>query len=461
MADEQVTLKWSWGRSAAPVMQQTQLGYLAIDITPPTAMSVAVQNKTPLNLALVLDHSGSMDEDNKLEQLKEAVKQVIDLLEAGDSATVVVFSDNARVIVPATPVTDEGKTQMKKAVDGIRVAGGTTMSRGMLLGLDELKKVRTANPAGNYLHRMILLTDGQTWGDEPGGDEPVCKDVARQAGEVGISIIALGLGTDWNESLLDAIADNSKGQSDFINKPDEIAKYFERTVQEMKEAVVQNATLTMRLGGGVEARTVYQMTPMIRKLKLDTMQTENVIIVQLGELSAGKAQTVLSELLLPARPAGTFRVAQLQFTYEVPAAGGGSRELQSDVTLTYEEAPAEAPREALNPRVMNLVEKATAFKLQTTALSEAEVGNIAGATSKLRAAATRLLNLGEVDLANQAEAEASNLEAQGKMSAAGTKKLTFATRKLAQTELPDASQGESVAAENARGSGASGPASAE
>jgi Ca-activated chloride channel family protein len=79
---------------------------------------------------------------------------------------------------------------------------------------------------------------------------------------------------------------------------------------------------------------------------------------------------------------------------------------------------------------MNLVEKVTAHKLQTRALTEADAGNIAAATRKLRAAATRLLDLGEEELARSALSEAQNLEQQGQMSAAGTRKLRYETRKL-------------------------------
>jgi Ca-activated chloride channel homolog len=102
-----------------------------------------------------------------------------------------------------------------------------------------------------------------------------------------------------------------------------------------------------------------------------------------------------------------------------------------EILLTF----AAGARPQPNPRVMNLVEKATAFKLQTRALQEAEIGSTVAATRTLRSAATRLLNLGETDLANAAENEAQQLEQRGKMSAAGTKKLTFATRKLALDDV--------------------------
>jgi Ca-activated chloride channel family protein len=81
---------------------------------------------------------------------------------------------------------------------------------------------------------------------------------------------------------------------------------------------------------------------------------------------------------------------------------------------------------------MNIVEKVSAFKLQTRALEDAARGDVAGATQKLKAAATRLINMGESDLAQAALNEAANLEQRGQMSAAGTKRLRYDTRRLTQ-----------------------------
>jgi Ca-activated chloride channel family protein len=86
----------------------------------------------------------------------------------------------------------------------------------------------------------------------------------------------------------------------------------------------------------------------------------------------------------------------------------------------------------VNAEVMNLVEKISAFKLQTRALTEAEAGNIAAATQKLQSAATVLLNLGEDDLAAAAEREILSLRKTGALTAMGTKKLEYGTRKLTQ-----------------------------
>jgi Ca-activated chloride channel family protein len=136
------------------------------------------------------------------------------------------------------------------------------------------------------------------------------------------------------------------------------------------------------------------------------------------------------ELLLPPRNAGRYRIAQTEITYDVPTQGITGASVRSDVLISFASDPLEAQR--YDADIMNLVEKVTAFKLQTRALDEAKMGNIAGATQKLRAAATRLLEMGETDLAEAAQQEADNLEKNGQMSASGTKKLHYQTRKLTQ-----------------------------
>jgi len=152
--------------------------------------------------------------------------------------------------------------------------------------------------------------------------------------------------------------------------------------------------------------------------------------VELGELDAQQGKSLLVELVLPPRQAGRFRIAQAQLSYDLPLERTSDVSARSDIVVDYVTDPALV--RAYDPALMNIVEKVTAFKLQTRALEEAQQGNIVGATQKLRAAATRLLELGEHDLAQAATQEADNLEQSGQMSAGGTKKLRYQTRKLTQ-----------------------------
>src|SRR5690606_18460742 len=113
-----------------------------------------------------------------------------------DLVSIIVFDDKVDTLVSNQPVTDLGRLQAQ--VDKIGDRGGTTMSLGMRRGLDELKK----GLRPDRVSRMVLLTDGETY-----GDEEACKNIATECGRAGIGITAFGLGEDWNSALLDAIAE--------------------------------------------------------------------------------------------------------------------------------------------------------------------------------------------------------------------------------------------------------------
>ena len=413
MAGE-VSLQCTLGKPNVPVTQTQQLAYVLIEAKPTGAVANV---QMPLNFSLVLDHSGSMAGE-KLRDLKEAVKLVLDLMQPQDYGSLVIFDDKADVISPSQPVTN--KAHLKSLVDGIRDGGGTEMSKGMKLGLAEVQKA--IDPM--RVSRILLLTDGQTF-----GDEDKCQQLGADAGRLGVPITALGLGDDWNEELLDAIAEASGGVSDWIDVPHKIEQYFQSALQSMQATVVNNAQLILRLVRGVTPRQVWRVIPLISQLSPIALSDRDVQ-VHLGDLEKEQGQSVLVELLLPPRSAGSYRIAQAEVGYDVPAAGVVGEKVRSDILLTFTDDPSLAQQ--YDPRVMNLVEKVTAFKLQTRALDEAKAGNIAGATQKLRAAATRLLEMGEAELAAAAEEEARRLEQGQEMSAAGTKKLRYETRKLTQ-----------------------------
>ncbi|MGC9335945.1 MAG: vWA domain-containing protein [Anaerolineae bacterium] len=401
-----------------PVMGTQQLVYVLVEAVPGADMA---QVQMPLSLSLVLDKSGSM-QGQKIESLRTAAKLVVDRLGPDDTLSIVAFSDRKYLIAESQPVTD--KEALKKKIDRIRDGGGTAISGGMAQGLVELEK--SLSP--HRISRMLLLTDGQTF-----GDEKQCKKLGKQAGDKGIVVHALGLGDDWNEDLLDAIAEASGGLADFIDSPDKIVAFFNQAVQSMQDTVVQNAQMTFRLANGVTPRQVWQVLPMISNLGYRPLSDRDVQ-VSLGEMERGHPRSLLVELLVSPRPAGRYRVAQAEVSYDVPGLGLVGEKVKSDILLDFT-ADATLAKQ-YNPDVMNIVEKVTAFKLQTRALEEAKMGNIAGASQKLRAAATRLLEMGEEELAQSAMEEADNLDKSGQMSAHGTKKLRYETRKLTQRLSP-------------------------
>ncbi len=413
-----LTLTCRLNKASLPVINTQQLVYVLIEAVPGEGMA---QVQMPLNLSLVLDKSGSMS-GKKIQNLREAAKLVVDRLGPADTISIVAFSDRKYLIAESQPVVDQ--LDLKKKIDRIRDGGGTAISGGMGQGLAELDKAL----APDRVSRMLLLTDGQTF-----GDEKQCLKLGKKAGDSGIVVSALGLGDDWNEDLLDDIAEASGGVADFIDSPDKIVSFFEQAVKSMQDTVVQNAKLVLRLASGITPRQVWQVLPMISNLGYQPLSDRDVQVT-LGELEKGQPRSLLVELLVGPRPAGSYRVAQAEISYDVPGLKLIGEKIKTDILLNFSADAAQAKQ--YDAEVMNIVEKVTAFKLQTRALEEAKMGNVAGASQTLRAAATRLLDMGEDELAQSALEEAENLEKGGQMSARGTKKLRYETRKLTQRLNP-------------------------
>jgi Ca-activated chloride channel family protein len=413
--DIQLATKWARTPLAAGT---PQISYLLIDAQPQTQAAATV---APINFCMVLDRSGSMD-GPKMENLKQAVVEVIETLRPDDMVTVTVFDETAEVIVPAQPAAD--KAALNNQVEAMRVQGGTAMSTGLEAGAAELRK-HLAPDRSSYL---LLLTDGQTW-----GDEDRCREIARELGQAGVRITALGLGDEWNERLLDDLAALTGGTSDYIADPQDIGRYFQGAAQAAQQTLVRNGRLLIRLAEGVTPRAVYRVKPMIANLGYKPIGAGEINI-DLGDVQGDTGASILIELMQPARQAGQYRVAQADLTYDVPQEQRLDQRVRADVSL---DVTADASAVAVDPATMNLVERVTAFKLQTRALSEAEAGNTAGATQKLRSAATRLLDLGELELADTMQRAADAVEQGQAPSAADQKELTYKTRRLSLKELTD------------------------
>ena len=412
---DKVTLTWNWGRSPLPVTEAPQVAYLLLEATPVVAPAVAV----PLNFCLVLDRSGSM-QGAKLAGLKTATRGLIETLTPDDMVSIVIFDDTVQTLVPATPATN--KAALLNAVEAISELGGTAMSLGMQAGQAELLK----HMGSDRLSHMLLLTDGQTW-----GDEELCRTTARDLGAQGVRITALGLGAEWNEQLLDDLAEVTSGTSDYIADPEQISRFFQRALRAAQGTVATETRLLLRLARDVTPRAVYRVTPTIANLGYQPIGASEVAM-KLGDLVADQTGSLVVDLMLPPRVAGTFRIAQAELHY-TPVGSSKPELVKQDLLLTFSADPTTP---TYDPRVMNLVEKVTTFKLQTRALAEAEAGNLAGATQKLRAAATRLLDLGELELAEKTNQQAAQLEQGTGLSAESQKEIKYATRRLTQKLEP-------------------------
>jgi Ca-activated chloride channel family protein len=409
----EVTIQYALNRPRFPTLATEQVAYLYLEAQPAAS---AVAAAAPLNLALVLDRSGSMA-GQKIRDLRQAARLTLDRLGPDDLVSLVLFDDTVDVLAAARPAAD--RAALLAQIERIEERGGTQMSLGLQAGLAQLR----AGLGPDRVSRLLLLTDGETW-----DDEERCRELAQQAAALGAPITALGLGDEWNQALLTDLADLSGGNWEFIDTPDRILAAFQHVVVTMQRTVVTNATLILRLVRHVQPRGVWRVRPLIDRLSARAVG-ERDVQVALGDLQS-EGQSVLVELSLPPRAPGDYRLAQAEVNYDVPGAGAGLK-ATADIVVTF---TAEAAT-AVNGAVMNTVERVTAFKLMTRALDERETADAGQRTQRLRAAATRLLDAGEVQLAQEAQAAAAQLDAGQALSPHATKRLVSATRRLDMSDL--------------------------
>lgn len=402
----EVTLTHQVGKDFMPVTGGSQLAYVMVEMKPTELMA---QVRMPLNFALVLDHSGSM-KGTKLQNVKEAVKMVIDRLEDTDYISVVIFDDTVNVVIESMPCND--KPGMKAAIDKIREAGGTSMHLGMQQGLNQLRRYNIPNA----INRMILLTDGITY-----GDSDQCRSLARDAASLGIGIYPLGIGSDWDEDLLDAIGQLSGGSpAEFIRQPTDALNLFEQQLQSAVDVAIRNATLTLRLPAGVTPKKAVKVLPIISDLGPNVL-SDRQIVVPLGDLEKEKSTAILYELLIDPRQAGLFRIGQAELTYDVPITGLVSEREREDVKVTFTTDANQAA--ATNAAVMNFAEKANAHRLVTKQLNEYKAtGRV---TTKLAPNVTRVLD-------EETQIALEEINRGGQISQEQVKSIGNKTRKLTQ-----------------------------
>jgi Ca-activated chloride channel family protein len=346
---------------------------------------------------------------------KEALRTVADQLRSKDRFSLVAFAEDALLMIGNTPATHKNELiEAVERLDHIDLGDETYMGRGMAIGFKQVQAA--ARVAAGATHRMIVLTDGYT------KDEQEAYAWAQQAQQAGIVVSTMGLGLDFNEELLISLADASGGESYFIDDPQEIPDAFRQELTRAQSVTWQDLSLALDMPGDVTLRRAHRVRPAIAAAPFQGDA------ISLGNLEAGRPPAVLLELIVPPRPEGAYRLAQVALQGRAVGDQAPQTIETQDILVRYTERPSLAKQ--TDPHLMSVVQAVSAFKLQSQAMEEAAQGNVARATRRLRTAGERLKEMGQEDLGETMLVEAELLEKEGQMSSEGTKKLRYGTRKL-------------------------------
>jgi len=211
--------------------------YLLVDLK--AERVAAAKERTPLNISIVIDRSGSMADKNKLEFVKKSVKYIIDQAERDDYVSVVTYDDYVDVLQRSSKIDD--KYDLNEMISRLQPGGFTNLSDGMFEGYDQVNKTYKKG----YVNRVLLLSDGLA--NRGITDRHKLADMVREKNRRdGITISTFGVGNDFNENLMADIADYGKGNYYYIKNSSDIPEIFASEMNGVRNMVGQGTKIKIR-----------------------------------------------------------------------------------------------------------------------------------------------------------------------------------------------------------------------
>ncbi|MDM7954609.1 MAG: VWA domain-containing protein [Cyanobium sp. CZS 25K] len=216
---------------------------LLISITTPPPPDGANRQRPPLNLALVIDRSGSMS-GTKLSYARKAARFLAGQLTAADRLAIATFDSDIDVLVPSRPAGDP--QAFIAAINTIHSGGCTALFDGWLAGAQQVAE--HLDPLA--LNRVLLLSDGQA--NEGLTNQGAIAEKVAGLTQRGISTSAFGLGAGFDEDLMGAIATAGDGTLAHIESPEQLADLYASELQGLANTVGRKVSIGIRAKNGAE-----------------------------------------------------------------------------------------------------------------------------------------------------------------------------------------------------------------
>jgi Ca-activated chloride channel homolog len=263
---------------------QTNKVYLRVKLTGKEVEKKA--KRTPLNVSLVLDRSGSMSGE-KMARTKAAAISFVKRLASDDIVSIIIYDDRVDVLLPATKI--ENKTRIINKINAIHVGGSTALHAGVVAGAHEVKKFLDKSRA----NRVILLSDGQA---NVGPQTPeALGSLGAKLVKDGISVTTLGLGNGYNEDLMSLLAVKSDGNHKFLRSNSDVEHFFTKELGAIGSIVASNVNIEIKTKEGIKA---------LRVLDLDAKISDGVVKAGFNQIYGGLERYMMLELEVPALKVG-------------------------------------------------------------------------------------------------------------------------------------------------------------
>jgi len=347
--------------------------------------------RTPLNLAVVLDKSGSMT-GAKLEKAKQAAMQLVDHLTSQDVFSLVIYSDEARVLVPAQKVED--KEALRERIAGIEAGGSTALYSGVKTGARQIQEYFSSK----RINRVLLLSDGLA-----NVGPSSTRDLRRLGHDLsgqGISVTTIGVGDDYNEDLMAGLAEASDANYYYVQDTEKLPEIFAKELGELLTVAAREIRIEITCPDGVKPIGFIG-----RGEKFENQRAS----VNLSQFTLGQGRYLFLRCLV-SRPEP--EVARVKVSYTDELDNGSAQSTSGVVKVRYTEDEAVADKSVNDAVIAQKVLVLTAVAKEE-AIAQADAGNYKQAAGIL-AAQNRALSAAYANapagIQVQIRAETNNLD---------------------------------------------------
>jgi Ca-activated chloride channel family protein len=288
------------------VLAGTRDTFMGIWVDVPAA---AKRAHAPMALALVIDTSGSMA-GAKIDNARSAARTLVQGLADGDIVAIDTFSDDARERVPATVVNATTRARLLGAIAELSPSGGTNMFDGLRLG----ETTVLSAPATHPIRRVVMISDGLA---TVGATSPeLLGALAARGADHGVQVTSIGVGLDYDENTLNALAVRSSGRLYHLAEPREMASILDREIKLLDSTMATDAFVEIVPAPGVQV------------LGADGVRADwanGALRVPMGTMFGGQHRELLVRVRVTADGDGSRPLASVRLHFRDPSDGNIDR----------------------------------------------------------------------------------------------------------------------------------------